>query len=101
MSTPAIAASTETPASTASRYATGEVMDFSVPPATTGHARSSAATAERHAATATPRPNGSTAASVPKLARTVRRNWKMGTAIATTAGPSSQLIHSVAALNSS
>ena len=51
--------------------------------------------------TATPRPNGITAASVPTFARTIRRSWKIGTAIATTAGPSSQLIQSVAALKCS
>ena len=42
-----------------------------------------------------------TSPSVAAFARTVRRSWKMGTAMATTAGPSSQLIHSVACLKSS
>ena len=100
MSTPASVASTGTRLSSASCAATGEVMDFKAPAATTGRARPRDASRPVVVNTANAIPSGTTAARARRLARTTWRNWQIGTAIATTAGPSSQLIQAVACSNS-
>ena len=81
--------------------ATGEVIDLSAPAATTGRARPSEASRPQVLTTAKTRLSGMTNARITALARTVRRSWKIGTAMATTAGPSSQLIQLVACRKSS